>query len=413
MTALKVKSVRSKTFMALAVGLPLLTSHLKPLLAVEVTPVYDIRFFGGQHFFDGDVSAVSGNMNVMISPAMSFNDRWSLIPTYMGSYQGTRDVQELAGGGTLFQDSTNHGLTVKGVYAATSALKLKAAAGARTELLRETKDEDWGDGLFDYRKFSGGVEGEYNVNKDMGARLAYDYYALDFPNYKSLESSQDPTLSRELAGEDVLNSGNQLITLGGWTPLPGGVRWDLSSYYNFRDFSDQPVVAASGDLTPTDRADTVMAVTTNFAYPLSLGQNLRLVGELGFGYNAMDSNQNHYDAKKTAFLKDYYDYSQTSVSPRVSAALGGRPWIVSLGATYSRRTYDDRPIQDENGNYLTEDTVLTNIDASLGLTYPLSKNFKARAVGTLGWSDSNMKYEKIFKYNYRIANYLFGFSYEY
>src|SRR5687767_9801524 len=66
-------------------------------IALEVTPVYDVRFFGGQHFYDGDVSALSGNANVLISPAMKFNEKWSLIPTYSGGYQGTRDVQELAG----------------------------------------------------------------------------------------------------------------------------------------------------------------------------------------------------------------------------------------------------------------------------------------------------------------------------
>ncbi|MBI4397443.1 MAG: hypothetical protein HY548_10130 [Elusimicrobia bacterium] len=278
--------------------------------------------------------------------------------------------------------------------------------------MRETQDEDWGDGLFDYRKYTGGVESEYNLTKDAGARLAYDYYLLNFPNYKSLESSQDATLSRELAGKDVLNSANQMMTLSGWAPLPGKGRGDLALYYNLRNYSDQPIVAASGQLTSADRGDKVLALSASMDYPWSLG-GLRFVGSLGLGYGATDSDQNHYDANKSTFLKDYYDYSQVSFSPGVTAALGRSPWLVSLSGAYTSRKYDQRPIQDGNGNYLTEKTTITELSSSLGLTYPLTKFFKARLVSTLAWSDSNMKYEKVFRYNYKIANYLFGFSYEY
>lgn len=381
--------------------------------AVELTPVYDVRFFGGQHFYDGDVSALSGNLFALISPAMKFNEKWSVVPTYMAGYQGTRDVQELAGGGTLFQDSTSQGLTVKGIYNATPSWKLKAAAGARYEFLRETKDENFGQGLFDYRKYTGGVESEYDFSQVQGARLAYDYYILDFPNYTSLESSQDSTLSRELAGKDTLNSDNSLFTLSGWTPLPGNVRGELAVYYNLRSFDDQPVVAATGELTSEDRSDDMLAASGSLAWPFAFGEGLRFVSELGFGYGATDSNQHHYDARKTAFIKDYYDYTQFSVSPRVVAALGEKPWLLTLGATYTKRQYDQRPIQDADGNYLSEKINVTDLTTSLGVSYPLAKNFKARAVTTLGWSDSNQKYEKVFRYNYKIANYMFGFSYEY
>jgi hypothetical protein len=378
--------------------------------AAEIIPVYDIRFFSGQHFHDGSASSLSGNFTVQASPAVRFNDRWSLVPTYTGGYQGTRDVQELAGGGTLFQDSTSHGLLVKPVYHA-GGWKFKASAGARYEFLRETEDEDWGDGLFDHRKYSGGVEIEYG--EAAGGRAGYDYYTLDFPNYQSLESAQDPTLSRELTGKDVLNSRNHLASAGFWAPLPGGLRADAAFYFNGRRFDDQPVVAASGSPTAQDRADQVLAASLAFSRPWTWGESVRCAAELGVSYNATDSNQNHYDARKTVFLKDYYDYSQAAVSPRLSAALGGRPWLVSLSGSHSRRDYAERPVQDADGNYLSEKIRAAETTVGLGLAYPIGKNFKARAAGTLGWSDSNMEYEKVFSYNYKIANYLIGFSYEY
>ncbi|HRY29672.1 MAG TPA: hypothetical protein P5079_06495, partial [Elusimicrobiota bacterium] len=284
---------------------------------------------------------------------------------------------------------------------------------ARAEFLRETKDENWGDGLFDYRKYTGGVETEYSYSRQIGGRFAYDFYTLDFPNYRSLESSQDSTLARELAGQDVLNSNNHLFTLSGWAPLPSAVRMELTAYYNRRDYGEQPVVDASGSLTGTDRSDTNLTAAVDFARPWALGDSVRLVSGLQVGYAATDSNQNRYDARKTVFLRDYYDYTQMSVGPQITAGLANLPWMLTASGNYSVRNYSDRPIQDANGDYLSADTEVTNITTSLGMTYALNRNFKARAVATLGWSDSNQKYEKVFVYNYKIANYLFGFSYEY
>jgi len=384
-----------------------------PAQAAKVTPVTDFKFMGGQHFFDGAASSLSGNLNLTFSPAVKFSDRWSLIPTYMGSYQGTRDVQELAGGGTLFQDSTNHGVLVKGIYSPSENWKLKATMGARYEFLRETKGESWGDGLFDYRKYTGGLEAERALGKTAGLRASYDFYTLQFPNYESLESAQDDTLSRELAGKNTLDSANHLVGLGFWTPVPGNARMDVAAYWNGRAFNDQPVVAASGDLTGTDRSDNNLSMDVSFARPLFMGEALRVVGDLGLGYGFLDSNQHHYDARKTVFLKDYYDYSEMRLAPRLIAALGESNWLVTLGGSWRQRKYDERPIQDANGDYLTDKTDITETTLSLGLSVPMTKNLKLRTAGTLGWSDSNMQYEKVFTYNYKIANYLVGFSYEY
>jgi len=383
------------------------------LPAAEVVSVYDIRFLGGQHFFDGDVSALSGNISAVISPAVKFNEKWTLVPTYMGNYQGTRDVQELAGGGTLFQDSTGHGVNVKGIYSVSPSWKMKASAGAKTELLRETKDESWGDGLFDYRKYSGGLEAQYSFSDNANARVSYDYYMLAFPNYQSLESAQDPTLTRELVGTDVLNSRNHMVGLGIESPLPGNMKADFNVYYNMRGYGDQPVVNSAGNTTSTDRDDKVTVAGVVLSAPLFMAEGLRLIGELGYTFSMTDSNQNHYDARKTTFLADYYDYSQNTIAPGLIAAIGETPWVVNLGGAWNHRTYDSRPVQNGNGDYLTSKIDITEISAVMGVGYPVTKQLKIRTQATLGWSDSNMEYEKTFKYNYKIANYLLGFSYEY
>lgn len=384
------------------------------LTAADVTTVADLRFLGGQDFFKGTASAVGGNLNATVTPAVAFNDQWSLVPTWQAEYRGTRDVQELAGGGTLFQDSTRHSLTAKAVYAV-GGWKYKAAGGAAAEWLRETKDENWGSGLFDNRKYSGGVETEFDASKTMGARLAYDYYELTFPHYKSLETAADPSLARELAGTRTLDSGNHLFTFSLWSPFPGDGRAELGAYYNLRSFNDQNVLDNEGQFTGTGRADkTLTASAALDSRPYSLGESLRGAASLGVAYQMNSSNQNHFDAVNAVFIPSYYNYSQWSLRPGVSVALGGeKPWVVSAEMDYTRRGYSERLAQDSVGNYLPAKTKVTETTATLGVAYPWSRNLKIRAAGNLAWSDSNMKYEQLFRYNYKIANYMVGFSYEY
>lgn len=384
-----------------------------PVSAVPIKPVWDLRFMGGQHFFEGTASSLGGNIDFTYTPVMALKPKWTLYPTYMGSYQGTRDVQELAGGGTLFQDSMGHAVLIKSVHQAGESWKIKPSLGARYNLLRETKDEDWGDGLFDYQKFSGGLEGEWSRSKETGGRLAYDYYQLTFPNYQSLESASDPTLARELAGENVLDSANHMVTLGFWLPLPSEGRLETSFVFNKRGYDDQPLVRPDGGLEGTERQDTAMTLGAQMSYPLTFGDRLRGAGELGLSVGTQDSNQNHYDARKAVFIPDYYNHTQFSVAPRFTAAFGERPWILSLGAGYERRAYADRPVQDGEGNYLSEKLNMSVINTQISVAYPVSKNMRLRFQTSWAWSDSNMQYEKVFRYNYKIANYMMGFSYEY
>lgn len=400
---------------------PFLLSTLYYLLstivhaAPKLVPVGQIQMLGGQWFFDGSPSSLGGNFSMNYTPSLKFSERFSLAPTYLGNYRGTKDVQELAGGGTLFQDSMSHGLILKGIYGMNESLKLKTYTSYRTELLREVKGEDWGDGLFDWRKFSIGTEAEWRVAGSKGSsfRLGYDFYSLNFPNYQSLESAQDPTLSRELAGTDVLNSNNHMLSLAGQTRVLRVMALEWINFYTRRTFAEQPIVNASGDLTASKRADNSYSMA-NFLYtPFKIGNNFKFVVGAGYTYSMLDSNQNHYDARKTTYVQDYYSYKQHTISPELTMLAGTAPWKLTLGGSWQKRNYDSRLIQNENGDFLSDKLYLNQISTGFGMAYPVSKSINFKSQFTLSWSDSNMKYEKVYRYNYKIANYLVGFSYEY
>src|SRR5581483_3654537 len=126
-------------------------------------------------------------------PAVAFNDQWSVIPTLSSSWRGTKSVQDLVGGGTVFQQTQDNSASLKGIYSPNKAWQFKAAGGYYLELLKETRDEVWGKGLFDYQKFSTNLEAERALGEDSSVRLGLDYYYIDFRNYNTLES-QEPDL---------------------------------------------------------------------------------------------------------------------------------------------------------------------------------------------------------------------------
>ena len=82
--------------------------QLSSVNAAELVPMGDFRVLGGQYYFNSTPSSLSGNMSLTLVPAVKFSDKFTLVNTYMGSYKGTKEVNDLAGGGTLFQDSQDH-----------------------------------------------------------------------------------------------------------------------------------------------------------------------------------------------------------------------------------------------------------------------------------------------------------------
>ena len=374
------------------------------------------QVLGGQYYYDGLESSFGMLSSLVASPYMKFNSQWSLVPLYSGSYQGTKQVQDLVGGGTLFQDSQNHNVSVKGIRSFDNGLKLKAVTGYGIEFLRETKDEGWTKGLYDNRRLSLGTEAEWSWAKEQSVRFAYDYYTIRFPNYQSL-SSQAAAFGqgREFDAPDVLNTHNHMVTLGGQTALPGSGLLETSLSHTWVSYSDQHIVDLSGALTPDVRSDRIMTFSLQGTWPVCAAKGARLFGSLGYTRTNLSSNQNHYDASQPTpvFNGDYYGYITNSLRTEWTLLSGQAPWTIQLNGTLSRQSYSDRLVQDGAGAYGTDITRVDYATVGLSVSYPIAKGFSVKAVTALGWNDSNNTYAKVYQYHYNTQMYLFGFSYAY
>ena len=169
-------------------------------------------------------------------------------------------------------------------------------------------------------------------------------------------------------------------------------------------------------LSSTKREDVTAGATLSLDRSFRAPRKSVLAVSLLYGYVGVNSNQNHYDARVTTFVGDFYGYDQQSVGSQLRLGFGKNPsgpMIAEVGAAMSRRNYRSRVIQDADGNYLSEKLNVTDTSVNLAFSYPLTKNFRTRLSSTFGRSTSNNDYEAVYRYNYSNANYQFGFTYEY
>lgn len=395
--------------------LAILLRAAPPARAYELVPVAEFQALAGQLFTNGKASNWQGNAHLQVTPAVRLSDQWGVIPTYAASYQGTKSVTELAGGGQLFQDSMSHSLSVKGVYSS-GPWRIKPSMSHRWDYLRETTKEGWGDGLFDFRKFSTGVEAHYTFSPKFKASAGFDFYSVTFPNYRSLASRAPSGLGREQEEASTLDTLSYSWSFGADIPMPVERTWArLALNITQRDYPEQHIVAAAGILTDRLRTDDMKAVSGLVGWGHPFSDKLSLAFTMVGGFTRCESDQNHYDASLNIFSDNYYSYEERSFQPRVALWFGKAEYAVS----YLRitRDYLGRKSQDASGAYLNDMTSMEQDSFQFDLSVPIlggfKSGFKLVARSALTNSASNMRYEKLFRYNYTLMSHLVGFSYSY
>ncbi len=383
---------------------------------VKVTPVASAFLGGGQYFLENN-NSFGGNIDLYLCPVVNFSKDTALLPMYIGSYRGTKDVRELVGGGTITQEVQNHNVNLKFVTKFSETLKFGARAGYKLEYLKETKDERWAKGLFDYSRPVIGVEFE-KIFGGNSLKAGLDYSIMTYPNYQSLISkdafkiSLDTTTYRELstnAGKNVLDTSNISFALSWLRAISESSHWRISNDFIYKNFMDQKVVKDDGSFSDALRTD--MLNTLGGSYNLSFSRlRMSIADSIRFHY----SNQNSYDAKRTKYIPSHYNFIENLFIPSLTFYLGEfEPYTaLSLFTEFSNRFYLERLAQNSSGEYLSEKTHQSTQTAGISLNYPLFKGLSAKLTSSYRTTSSNMKYEGNYKYNYSVFNYFLGINWE-
>jgi len=395
--------------------------------AVEYAPVLNATLLGGQYFYQGNNSNVGGNASVVAGSIVKANDRWSLLPTYAANYQGTKGVSDAVPAGSLFQQEMDHRASVTGIYSlAGTSWRLKPSASYKYEFLKQTRDEAWGHGLFDFEKIGMGFEAEKVYREPFSYRLGLDVFRIRFPNYQSLES-QAPTdplgnpLNRAGFNRNTLDTYNTQFSAAGSMPYPAqepvlSLQGGYSLLYQL--YGDQNVIDSRDQIGSASRADFLQSLGGSVGYPRAarlFATDCRLDSKLNASFSYNRSNQNYFDANTTQFFSDAYTYYSYGMGPSVSLAWGEtrHPAAVAASFSYTRFQYVARQAQDGNGAYTGSRLGQNLYQFGLSGIYPIAPGFSIRAQTNFFWARSNNAFEQTYAYNYRTANYLMGFTYEY
>jgi len=382
---------------------------------VKVTPVADVTVLGGKYYLDSDAAAFNARVDAFFSPVLKFGENSELVPVYSGDYSGTQDIQELAGGGVLTRQRQTHTVSAKYVYT-DEFDKYKPRVSYSKALIKETNDEKWGKGLFDYDTLSAGFEASQERPHGTFTE-SYDFYQVKYGNYSTLLSQSqtviDTTTFNELsanAGKNTLDNANHRLAFTyAWFPAAG----DMKAGYDvtYRRYGEQSIIGKPAAGQPFFKSDKRSDLVQNWTYSVSRAFK-PLYLSLGARVGWLSSNQNSYDFSRTKFIEDYYSYADISLSPSMTVILkGGAQFGYSL--EWRRLYYLGRLKQDSSGNYGSSKVNQTVWLSSLSARYPVYKSFYARAAYNYQVSSSNMRYEANYRYNYRASTYLAGIEWEF
>ena len=245
-------------------------------------------------------------------------------------------------------------------------------------------------------------------------------FAVRYPNYESLAS----LAGEDIMGRDTLDTNNAGIYFAGKIP---GQKYLIKYRLNFElhRYFDQKLVQHLGDFSDRKRLDGVGCIWGSYTRYFDERWNMTRSGKksletsagIKLSLRSRISNQNHYDADQLTFIDDYYDYTDFSANPYITFRILPADLAFQLSYKVDYRRYTDRPTQeDETGIYTDKKFYQWTHYTDLTCSYPLKKFIPGLSLETsvdLYVSDSNMKYEQTYCYNYTSVSYRFGAVYEF
>ncbi|MEN3013659.1 MAG: hypothetical protein ABDH23_03475, partial [Endomicrobiia bacterium] len=316
--------------------------------STHVTLLLSSRLLGGGYSFDEEGTSFGGRVNFNIIPALKWKENL-LIPVYSFEYSGIKDVKELVGGGTLFQQYVTNMIYIKPVFKLFSFLKIKPKLGFTSQLLKETKDEEWGKGLFDYYKPSFCLDFELSFNENSKLNVVPSIFNVNFYNYKTLASEK---YGQELSyvGKDILNFLASELSID----YKINKYMKISLYGIQKNFIDQYIIKETGEYSLDKRKDISYSVSTSFFVPIKPLGKTTIFSSLEIKFTNNNSNQNHFDVEHTKFINNFYDYNEISVCPHFNFNFNTVPLNLQFLYNMLLRHYTERLKQDPQGNYFDE-----------------------------------------------------------
>ncbi|MDD5067643.1 MAG: hypothetical protein PHF84_11420, partial [bacterium] len=252
----------------------------------------------------------------------------------------------------------------------------------------------WGEGLYDYNKYEGGVETAY-AGWGFPVSVSAKYQMFRYPNYSDLLTLYLTGFTKEEPKEDYKN----ILGSVGLQDLKlfSSMFLFLEYSINYSFYDTKKIIQADGY-----SGSVKQKVVNHFIQFLPQYKLDKVLFSLSFTYEMNDSNQNYifgYDAQSIVWLSNYYDYSTVNLKPYITFFFRNDQYM-SLVFSYFDKKYSDRPAQDKEGAFLNSDLGIQSFSTGLVYSVRLSKYFTLSPSYLFAHSTSNNKYQKAVSYNY-------------
>lgn len=353
------------------------------------------------------------------APAVKLSETNYLIPLYNGLYTKQRQIINEEEGGRLYSTVMSHNFSLMHKHLYSETLTQRINGFVSLNYNKETSDESFGDGLYDYRDYGVSVDFQRHLIKtetDTGTLLfAGKYYFRKYPNFQTLISLAQPTAPEE----DEKDQNVWGLTTRYTYKLIDKLILALSYDYLFKRFTDKHTIDSNGILEDEKRKDHVHFYKMQGSYTLNKNCSLGLDGEIELN----NSNQSHYDSLNTPlalgddiFVPHYFNYNRYAIKPSLTFLFPlaeKKNVILKVAYIYTVRDYPNRNIRNAQGTYtgeLQEDYIHSGL---LNISFPLSEKFSLLFNADYSHTTSNMEYERFYRYDYDLLHILGGLSYKF
>lgn len=357
---------------------------------------------------------VGGKGAVVVAPVVKFDEKKSAILLYSGAYRKTKQIFVQDEGPRLFSEDIVQNVIPTYRYRWSPKLIISPSVVYTEVRVKETAEDTWNNGLYNYLDVGGSVKAEYLLEAGpKGKRsvcLGVQRFRREYPNFRSLASiaGYGSFEEREKDFDGIL------VTLKHTKKRPTG--WSNTVKASFLDkrFSDKLVENETGGRDPRKQYDFTINLQDGLQYTDGTGWGFSLDSSLA--YTSSNQNMTEGAFPLTVFHRNYYSSYSVSLRPGccyTQRLPSGR--LVTYCGEYgiTRHAYVDRRVKDRNGQLLADSQVDWTHNLSLKGIWTLNKHWSFGI--TLDYTKviSNMHYEQLYRYNYEIMNVAAGFSCRY
>jgi len=381
--------------------------------------ITNITFSGGQSYYESSSGSLGLNLDIDSAIGIDISEKTAIVPYFMGKFTGTQQLEELADGTMLFQKTIDYKGSLNVIHRWNDNFMTEIDFGYKKELLSETIDEGWGEGLYDYyRKFTGfDLIWEYERKK---YSAGYNYYQMRFPNYDTLASWVGFTQM----GAYIYDFDAHNVVLNYKTPFLGLLA-NINYNLTYKNFLNQYIYTSDMNYSDDKREDLLNDVEVNLNYrPVcfsfsDITFNLikdktkrMLYPGLNLSFTWQDSSQNMADSAAGVFLDDYYDYYDYGIGTDLGFRFSGRI-NMDIYYNFSYRHYPGRYVQIFSDTYDYNEK-MNEKRYSYGMSYytPVIYNINFRMEYNAYRNRTNTVFNSP-AYEYNAYNLLAGISWNY